>query len=60
MLVTHDMADAGFFGDEIVLMREGRIVQKGEFADFLQRPAEPFVTQFVNAQRSPLERREDE
>ena len=59
VLVTHDMAEAGFFGDEIVLMREGRIVQKGEFADFLQRPAEPFVTQFVNAQRSPLERRED-
>ena len=60
VLVTHDMAEAGFFGDEIVLMREGRIVQQGEFADFLQRPAEPFVTQFVNAQRSPLERREDE
>ena len=53
------MAEAGFFGDEIVLMREGRIVQQGEFADFLQRPAEPFVTQFVNAQRNPLEGRED-
>ncbi len=59
VLVTHDMAEAGFFGDEIVLMREGRIVQQGEFADFLQRPAEPFVTEFVNAQRSPLEGRED-
>ena len=59
VLVTHDMAEAGFFGDEIVLMREGRIVQQGEFADFLQRPAEPFVTQFVNAQRNPLEGRED-
>jgi len=59
VLVTHDMGEAGFFGDEIVLMREGRIVQQGEFADFLQRPAEPFVTQFVNAQRNPLEGRED-
>ncbi len=57
--VPHDMGEAGFFGDEIVLMREGRIVQQGEFADFLQRPAEPFVTQFVNAQRNPLEGRED-
>jgi osmoprotectant transport system ATP-binding protein len=49
------MGEAGFFGDEIVLMREGRVVQQGDFADFLQRPADPFVTQFVNAQRSPLE-----
>ena len=55
MLVTHDMGEAGFFGDEIVLMREGRVVQQGDFADFLLRPADPFVTQFVNAQRSPLE-----
>lgn len=55
VLVTHDMGEAGFFGDEIVLMREGRVVQQGDFADFLQRPADPFVTQFVNAQRSPLE-----
>ena len=60
VLVTHDMGEAGFFGDEIVLMRGGRIVQKGVFSDFLQRPAEPFVTHFVNAQRSPLEGGPDE
>lgn len=59
VLVTHDMGEAGFFGDEIVLMREGSIVQQGVFADFMQRPADPFVTQFVNAQRSPLVEGED-
>ena len=49
------MGEAAFFGDEIALMRAGRIVQQGAFADFVERPAEPFVTQFINAQRSPLE-----
>src|SRR5262245_37701093 len=55
VLVTHDLSEAGFFGDHIVLLREGRIVQQGSLADLVDRPAEPFVTRFVNAQRSPLE-----
>src|SRR5712664_3194589 len=29
VLVTHDLSEAGFFGDAIVLMRGGRIVQQG-------------------------------
>ncbi len=55
VLVTHDLGEAGYLGDTIVLMREGRIVQRGPFRDLLDAPAEPFVTEFVNAQRSPLE-----
>lgn len=53
VLVTHDIGEAGFFGDRIVLIREGRIVQTGTLEDFMQRPADPFVTRFINAQRSP-------
>ena len=29
VMVTHDLAEAGWFGDEIILMRDGRIVQRG-------------------------------
>lgn len=54
VLVTHDIGEAGFLGDEIVLLRNGAIVQRGGFADLVERPAEAFVTQFINAQRSPL------
>src|SRR5262245_18872105 len=32
-LVTHDMAEACHFGDVVVLMNEGRIVQRGTFKD---------------------------
>jgi osmoprotectant transport system ATP-binding protein len=51
MLVTHDLHEAAWFGDEIVLMRAGRIVQRGSLEDLLAHPAEPFVTEFVHAQR---------
>ena len=54
VLVTHDMGEAAYFGDVIVLMREGKIVQAGTLDDLLQRPAEPYVTDFIRAQRSPL------
>jgi osmoprotectant transport system ATP-binding protein len=55
VLVTHDLGEAGYLGDLIVLLRDGRIVQRGTLADLVRAPAEPFVTQFINAQRSPLE-----
>ena len=54
VLVTHDIGEAGFFGDALVLLRQGRIVQRGTLDDFVQRPADDFVARFVNAQRSPL------
>ena len=51
LFVTHDLAEAIYFGDEIVLMNEGRIVQKGSASDFREKPTEPFVSEFINAQR---------
>ncbi len=55
VMVTHDIGEAGFFADEIVLMDDGRIVQKGALRELVSAPAEPFVTRFINAQRAPLE-----
>lgn len=51
LLVTHDMAEAAFFGDTIVLIRAGRIVQQGTIEDLMQRPANDFVQSFMRAQR---------
>ena len=52
VMVTHDLAEASYFGHEIVLLREGSIVQQGTLQGFCDRPVEPFVTQFVQAQRT--------
>jgi osmoprotectant transport system ATP-binding protein len=51
VLVTHDLAEAAFFGHVLVLLQDGRIVQQGSLADFVSRPADPFVTRFVRAHR---------
>jgi osmoprotectant transport system ATP-binding protein len=52
VLVTHDLAEAAYLGDEIVLMSEGRIVQRGILEDLRTKPATAFVTDFITAQRS--------
>jgi osmoprotectant transport system ATP-binding protein len=57
VMVTHDLAEAGWFGHEIILLKDGRIIQRGTLGSLVDRPAEPFVTQFVSAQRQVLELR---
>src|SRR5437588_8504861 len=52
LLVTHDLAEAAYLGDEIVLMNEGRVVQQGSIVDLREKPASNFVSEFINAQRA--------
>jgi osmoprotectant transport system ATP-binding protein len=52
VLVTHDLAEAAFFGHVLVLMQDGRVVQRGSLEDLVHRPASDFVTRFVRAQRT--------
>lgn len=54
VLITHDLHEAAYFADEIVLLSSGRVVQRGSIAELLNQPCDPFVTEFVNAQRSTL------
>ena len=53
VLVTHDLVEAEFFADRVVLLRDGAVVQQGPLEDLLDRPAEEFVARFVRAQRRP-------
>lgn len=52
VMVTHDLSEAGFFADTVVLMRAGRIAQEGAFEELMQAPADAFVERFVRAQRA--------
>jgi osmoprotectant transport system ATP-binding protein len=52
VLVTHDLAEAAYLGDTIVLMNGGRVVQHGSINDLRERPANEFVREFINAQQS--------
>ena len=55
VLVTHDLAEAALLGGQIALLRDGRVVQEGTLEELYRRPADPFVTRFLQAQRSPLD-----
>lgn len=55
VMVTHDLAEAAFFAQRIVLMRSGGIVQQGSLPDLFDEPANDFVSQFVRAQRTHLD-----
>ena len=52
ILVTHDLSEAGFFGDKIVLLINGKIIQTGTIEDLIKRPKNEFVTKFITAQRA--------
>ena len=51
VLVTHDLAEAARLSDDLVLLNAGRVAQRGRYEDLRDRPAGPFVTRFVTAQR---------
>ena len=52
LLVTHDLGEAAFLAEQITMLHEGRIMQSGSYRDLLLHPANEFVTQFINAQRT--------
>jgi osmoprotectant transport system ATP-binding protein len=47
LFVTHDLAEAARLGDEIVVMHEGRIEQRGTLARLRDNPATPYVEALV-------------
>ncbi len=51
LLVTHDINEAGFFADEIVLMKDGKVLQQGSITNLIKNPVDDFVEKFINAQR---------
>ena len=53
IIVTHDMGEAAFFARDIVMMHEGRVVQRGTIDALTGTPADPYVARFIRAQRVP-------
>jgi osmoprotectant transport system ATP-binding protein len=51
VLVTHDLAEAGFLAQSLVLLRDGKILQRGTLDELMHAPADPFVSRGVSAQR---------
>ena len=52
LLVTHDLGEAVYLAERITMLHEGKILQSGTYRDLLLSPANDFVSQFINAQRT--------
>jgi osmoprotectant transport system ATP-binding protein len=53
VFVTHDIDEAIKLGDRIAILREGGVLaQYATPAEILERPADPFVAEFVGADRA--------
>ncbi len=60
VMVTHDIAEAGYFSDRIYLLRDGGVAQAGSLADLVHHPANDFVAEYIAAQRGILDVLEDQ
>jgi molybdate transport system ATP-binding protein len=49
IVVTHDFSEAAMLADEIFVMDEGRIVQRGTAAELSARPVSGFVADFAGS-----------
>jgi putative spermidine/putrescine transport system ATP-binding protein/putrescine transport system ATP-binding protein len=47
IVVTHDQEEALSLGDEVIIMRSGRIVQRGTPSEIYEAPKDKFVAEFV-------------
>jgi osmoprotectant transport system ATP-binding protein len=55
LLVTHDLAEAARLADEVVVMRKGRIEQRGSMRDLIRAPATDYVARLIERARAGLE-----
>jgi len=47
VFITHDLDEALRLGDQIAILRDGRLIQQGSREDIVLRPADDYVANFV-------------
>jgi peptide/nickel transport system ATP-binding protein len=53
LYITHDIASARYFADEVLVMYAGRIVERGPAEEVTQRPAHPYTQLLVASAPDP-------
>jgi peptide/nickel transport system ATP-binding protein len=53
LYITHDIASARYFADEILVMYAGQIVEQGPAEDVTQEPAHPYTQLLVSSAPDP-------
>jgi osmoprotectant transport system ATP-binding protein len=52
LIVTHDVEEAVRLGDAVAVLRAGRLVRHAPAAEILADPGDPFVAEFLGADRA--------
>ena len=60
LLVTHDLAEAARLADWLVVMRAGRVEQRGTFSEVRRSPATPYVQALVERTLASLTRLQED
>ena len=55
LLVTHDLAEAGRLADQVVVMKKGKVEQRGPLRDLVHSPATQYVAHLIDRARTGLE-----
>jgi peptide/nickel transport system ATP-binding protein len=53
LYITHDIASARYFADEILVMNAGRIVERGPAEELTQRPTHPYTQLLIASSPDP-------
>jgi peptide/nickel transport system ATP-binding protein len=53
LYITHDIASARYFADEILVMQQGRIVERGPAEELTQNPTHPYTRLLIASSPDP-------
>ncbi len=53
LYITHDIASARYFADEVLVMYAGQIIERGPAEDVTQQPAHPYTQLLVSSAPDP-------
>jgi oligopeptide/dipeptide ABC transporter ATP-binding protein len=53
LYITHDIASARYFSDEILVMNAGRIVERGEAGRLISKPTHPYTQLLIASSPDP-------
>ena len=47
IFITHDLDEALRIGDNIAILRDGKVIQEGDPQDIIMNPADAYITDFI-------------
>ena len=54
LYITHDLLSARVVADEILLLNQGKVVERGQTKQVLQHPSDPYTVQLLDAVAAPF------